>query len=239
GDGRADKRELFTRDFGRAGNVEHQQAFLTWGMDNWMYSTYNAFRIRWTPDGVIREPTGPNGAQWGVTQDNEGKIWFQGGASGLPAQFQFPVVYGRCQVPDQLATGFEEPFGLAGVGDFQPGPDASRPDGTLNRVTGSAGNDVFRGDRLPEELIGDYFYGEPVARIVRRVHPVVTEGNTQLHNVYQAERSEFIRSTDPLFRPVDIATAPDGTLYIVDMYRGIIQEGNWTPPGSQDRKSVV
>ncbi|HEX6924132.1 MAG TPA: c-type cytochrome [Longimicrobiaceae bacterium] len=238
GDGRADKRELFTRDFGRAGNVEHQQAFLTWGMDNWMYSTYNAFRIRWTPDGVIREPTGPNGAQWGVTQDNEGKIWFQGGASGLPSQFQFPVVYGRFQVPDQLAPGFEEPFGLAGVGDFQPGPDASRPDGTLNRVTGSAGNDVFRGDRLPEELIGDYFYGEPVARIVRRVHPVVTEGITQLHNVYQAERSEFIRSTDPLFRPVDIATAPDGTLYIVDMYRGIIQEGNWTPPGSHLRNKI-
>src|SRR5690606_23356508 len=80
GDGVADERELFTTNFGRSGNVEHQQAFLYWGMDNWMYSTYNAFRIRWTPGGVIREPTGPNGSQWGVTQDNGGKIWFQGGA---------------------------------------------------------------------------------------------------------------------------------------------------------------
>ncbi len=35
-----------------------------------------------------------------------------------------------------------------------------------------------------------------------------------------------------------MVTAPDGTLYIVDMYRGIIQEGNWVAPGSYLRKVV-
>ena len=49
---------------------------------------------------------------------------------------------------------------------------------------------------------------------------------------------EFIRSTDPNFRPVNVSTAPDGTLYIVDMYRGIIQEGNWVRPGSYLRPVV-
>ena len=48
-DGKADKKEFFTGDFGRSGNVEHQQSFLYYGMDNWLYSTYNAFRIRSTP----------------------------------------------------------------------------------------------------------------------------------------------------------------------------------------------
>lgn len=238
GDGVADKKELFTTGFGRSGNVEHQQAFLYWGLDNWMYSTYNAFRIRWTPNGVIREPTGTNGAQWGVTQDDDGKIWFQGGASGVPSYFQFPIHYGNIRVQDQLQEGFQTPYGLAGVGDFQPGPTASRPDGTLNEVTGSAGNDVFRGTRLPADLRGDYLYGEPVARIVRRIRPVNMGGVTQLRNVYQPQHSEFIRSTDPLFRPIDLATAPDGTLYIVDIYRGIIQEGNWTQPGSHLRKKI-
>src|SRR5262245_45473456 len=99
-DGVADKKELFTSNFGRSGNVEHQQAFLYWGMDNWLYSTVNAFRVRWTPNGVIREPTGPNGAQWGATQDNDGKMWFQGGASGLPSYFQFPIHYGSFTVAD-------------------------------------------------------------------------------------------------------------------------------------------
>src|SRR5690606_5142711 len=37
----------------------------------------------------------------------------------------------------------------------------------------------------------------------------------------------------------DIATAPDGTMYIVDMYRGIIQEGNWIQEGSYLRSKIL
>ena len=237
-DGVADEKELFATGFGRAGNVEHQQSFLSWTMDNWLYSTVNAFRARWTPKGVIKEPTGSNGAQWGVTQDNDGKMWFQGGASGLPAYFQFPVVYGNFNVPDQFEKDFDIPWGApVRVADMQGGmPSVRMPDGTLNRVTGAAGNDVFRGDRLPADAVGDYFYGEPVARIVRRVKPVVTEGLTQLRNAYRW--NEFIKSTDPLFRPVDMTTAPDGTLYITDMYRGIIQEAQWSGRGTYLRARI-
>ena len=102
------------------------------------------------------------------------------------------------------------------IADMQPGMRAVRmPDGSLNRVTGSAGNDIYRGDRLPPGLLGDYIYGEPIGRVVRRVKPVVAEGLTQLRNAYRW--NEFIKSTDPLFRPVDMATAPDGTLYIAEL----------------------
>ncbi|MFK7847675.1 MAG: c-type cytochrome [Rhodothermales bacterium] len=238
GDGTADEKTLFTTNFGKSGNVEHQQAFLYTGMDNWMYSTYNRFRIRWTPNGVLREETGSNRAQWGVTQDDEGKIWFQGGASGVPSYFQFPIVYGNFNVKEPFEEGFRVPYSVSGVGDYQPGPIASRADGTLNQVTGSAGNDIVRGHRMPDDLKGHYIYGEPVGRMIRRIEPVNTEGLTQLRNVYQDQESEFIRSTDPLFRPVDLATAPDGSLYIVDMYRGIIQQGNWVQDGTFLRAKV-
>jgi mono/diheme cytochrome c family protein/glucose/arabinose dehydrogenase len=237
-DGVADKKELFATNFGRSGNVEHQQAFLYWGMDNWLYSTVNAFRVRWTPNGVKRESTGSNGAQWGATQDNEGKMWFQGGASGLPSYFQFPIHYGNFTVANQFERDFEIPWGApVRVADMQPGMRAVRmPDGSLNRVTGSAGNDIYRGDRLPADLAGDLLYGEPVGRIVRRAKPVVSEGLTQLRNAYLW--NEFVKSTDPLFRPVDLATAPDGTLYIADMYRGIIQEATWSGPGTYLRARI-
>ncbi len=239
GDGVADKKELFVTNFGRSGNVEHQQSSLFIGMDNWLYSTYNAFRVRWTPNGVLRESTGPNGAQWGITQDNYGKVYFQGGASGLPGYFQFPIHYGGYDVPDRLEPGLEIPWGSAGVGDYQGGIGMVRqPDQTLQRTTAGAGNDVFRGDRLPADLIGDYFYGEETARSVRRLRSVNTEGLNQLRNVYQLQHAEFIRSFDPLFRPVDQTTAPDGTMYITDVYRGIIQEGNWTLKGSYLRQKV-
>ena len=62
------------------------------------------------------------------------------------------------------------------------------------------------------------------------------DGLTQLRNVYPL--SEFIRSTDPLFRPVDMTTAPDGTMYITDMYRGIIQEATWSGRGTYLRKKI-
>jgi len=97
---------------------------------------------------------------------------------------------------------------------------------------------VFRGLRLPQELQGDYFYGEVVARILRRSKPVNLEGLTQVQNPYQAQKSEFIKSMDPLFRPVDNKTAPDGTMYIVDMYHGIIQEGEWAQKGTYLRAKI-
>ncbi len=237
-DGKADKKELFTTQFGRSGNVEHQQSFLYWGMDNWLYSTYNTFRVRY--DGSGRETTAPNGAAWGVTQDDDGKIWFQGGASGVPSYFQLPIHYGRFNVEDQLAPGFNVPWGAAlKIADVQGGMDQVRmPEGSLNSTTGGAGNDIFRGNRLPKELNGQYFYGEVVARIVRQINPVVKEGLTQLQNVYQDKQQEFIRSADPLFRPVDMTTAPDGTMYITDMYHGIIQEGEWTQKGTYLRAKI-
>ena len=240
GDGKADKKEFFTNKYGRSGNVEHQQAFMYWGMDNWLYSTVNAFRVKETSGGVIREPTGYNRAQWGITHDDDGKLWFQGGASGVPSYFQFPIHYGTFTVESQFAEGFEVPWGApVKIGDMQGGMDEIRqPDGSLNRVTGAAGNDIYRGDRLPKEVYGKLFYGEPVARIVRQINPVVSEGLTTLHNDYQDRKSEFLRSTDPLFRPVDMATAPDGTMYVVDMYHGIIQEGQWAQKGTYLRTKI-
>ncbi|MBI4623581.1 MAG: discoidin domain-containing protein [Verrucomicrobia bacterium] len=238
GDGVADKKELFATNFGRAGNMESQQASLFWAMDNWLYSTVNAFRLRWTPHGLLKEPTGPNGAQWGASQDNYGKVWFQGGASGMPGYFQFPVHYGNFAPPDQFEPNLNIMWGAPIlIGDIQAGlPGTRMPDGSLIYSTAAAGNEIYRGDRLPKDLVGDYLYGEVVARVVRRLRPVKTAGLTQLQNVYP--RSEFIRSLDPLFRPVDLATAPDGTIYIADMYRGIIEGAEWTKEGTYLREKI-
>ncbi|MDB4884209.1 MAG: sorbosone dehydrogenase, partial [Gemmatimonadetes bacterium] len=240
GDGRADRKELFTTNFGRLANVEHLQSSLFWALDNWLYSTVNAFRVRATPAGVVREPTGFNDAQWGASQDDDGKIWFQGGWNGVPSYFQFPIAYGNFAVPDQYSKDFDEIWGApVRLADMQGGMAAVRmPDGSLSRATAGSGSNVYRGGRLPAELMGDYFYGEVVGRVVRRVRPVKLEGLTQVVNVYQPEKAEFIRSTDPLFRPVEIKSAPDGSMYVVDMYHGVIQESQWTPKGSYLRAKL-
>jgi mono/diheme cytochrome c family protein/glucose/arabinose dehydrogenase len=239
-DGVADKREHFYSGIGigRDGNLEHEQAGFNWGLDNWIYTTYNAFRIRWTPNGILKEPTGPNGGQWGVTMDDDGKMWFMdaGGERG-PVNFQVPIHYGNFALPDQYEPGFEIVWPEIGLADVQGGMIRVRqPVGRLNHFTAASGADIVRAHRMPEDLRGDLLVSEPVGRLIRRARVVRNEGITQLRNVYPG--SEFITSTDPLFRPVNITTAPDGTIYIADMYHGIIQESNWTRPGSYLRRKI-
>jgi putative heme-binding domain-containing protein len=239
GDGVADKKTLFYSGAGRRGNLEHQQSGMVWGLDNWIYTTVNAFRLRWTPDGVLKEPTAPNGGQWGLAQDDYGKMWFvDGGGERGPVNFQQPIVYGAFSAPGQFEDGFETVWPApGGLGDMQGGMMRVRlPDQTLNHFTAACGQEIFRGDRLPDDLRGDLLFAEPVGRLVRRAKVVAADGLTQLRNAYP--KSEFIRSTDQLFRPVNMTTAPDGTLYVIDMYRGIIQEGTWVEPGSYLRKKV-
>ncbi len=241
GDGVADTKELFDTGYGRYGNVEHEESFMTLGLDNWMYSTVNAFRSRWTPHGVIKEPTGSNGAQWGASQDDDGKLWFQGGASGLPSYWQFPIVYGNFgggRGSSEMDPDLGIPWGApVRVADMQGGLSVTRmPDGSLRSTTGAAGGDIVRAHRMPKDLQGDYLYGEQVGRIVRRVRAENREGLTYIRNFYDG--NEFIKSTDPYFRPVDQTTAPDGTIYITDMYHGIIQEAQWSGRGTYLRARI-
>ena len=158
GDGVADKREVVFTGIGQSGdpNIEHQKAGLLWNMDNWIYTTYNAFRIRWTPTGFLREPTGSNGGQWGLASDDDGKPWFvdAGGERG-PMNFQYPIHYGGftpCpstagritgvraggppppppspDCPPGMENGFEKDFAVVwpapGIGDMQGGLGRTR-----------------------------------------------------------------------------------------------------------------
>jgi mono/diheme cytochrome c family protein/glucose/arabinose dehydrogenase len=241
GDGVADKREVVYSGvgIGRDGNLEHEQNGFVWGLDNWIYSTYNAFRFRWTPNGFLREPTAGNGAQWGVSQDDDGKIWWAcGGCETGYVNFEIPIQYGALpRLADQTEAGFETVWPIAGVSDTQGGMGRVRvPLGVLNHFTAGAGIDVVRGDRLPADLLGDVLVGEPVGRLIRRAKVVKTEGLTQLRNAYPG--SEFILSSDLFFRPINLKTAPDGMVYIADMYHGIIQDSQWTLPGSYLRQRI-
>ncbi len=239
GDGVADQSVPFYTAGARGGNLEHQPSGLVWGLDNWIYTTYNSYRLRYNPNGLAtQEPTAPNGGQWGLAQDDHGKMWWSnaGGEKGL-WNYQVPIVYGAINVPSQKPDDFDTVWPLVGVSDFQGGPGKARPeDGTLNHFTGCAGQTVFRGDRLPAELRGNVFLPEPVGRLIRRTVVEMKDGVTTVSNPHG--HSEFLRSRDLNFRPLNMTTGPDGCLYIVDMYRGIIQEGNWVREGSYLRKVV-
>ena len=143
--------------------------------------------------------------------------------------------------PSGMENGFEKDFAVVwpapSIGDMQGGLFRTRmPAQNLNHFTAATGPAIFRGDGLPADLKGHLLFTEPVGRLIRRAAIENIEGLTQLRNVYPG--SEFVTSEDQLFRPVNISNAPDGTLYIADMYHGIIQDSQWTLPGSYLRQRI-
>src|SRR6185436_14675889 len=240
GDGVADEKTLWFKGGPRGGNMEHQPNGLVWAMDNGIYSTYYDYRLRFGSHGeAIKESIPVNGGQWGLTQDDWGKVWFvNAGNETGPVHFQQHIIYGQFAATNEHIGQYKVVWPIAHMPDTQGGPGELRPDNTLNHFTATCGQDIFRGDRLPAELRGNLLFAEPVGRLIRRTLITVDDGVTHLANPYEKQQGEFIRATDPLFRPVNMITAPDGTLYIVDMYRGIIQQGNWTQKGSYLREQI-
>ncbi|NBX34078.1 hypothetical protein EBR16_01735, partial [bacterium] len=225
GDGVADAKAPWYVGGPKNGNLEHQQSGLIWTLDNWIYQTYNPYRLRWNSSKEPLKETIPNGGgQWGLAQDDLGKVWWSnaGGEKGL-WHFQTPILYGAYDLKGQFSEDFMQVWPKIGLADHQGGPARTRADKTLNHFTASCGQEVVRGDRLPADLRGDVLISEPVGRLVRRAKVSVVDGITHLENPYA--QAEFIRSSDPNFRIVNMVNGPDGCLYLVDMYRGIIQEG--------------
>jgi mono/diheme cytochrome c family protein len=232
GDGVSDVRETIYKGGNRGGNLEHQPSGLIYGLDNWMYVTYTDTRYKFVDGKVVAQSIPYGGGQWGLTQDHLGRIYYSTAGGQNPAfTFQAPSVYSQVTVEGEQAPGYREVFPLSTTPDVQGGLKMLRPNNTLNRFTGGGGQSIYLGG-IFDDMQGDYIIAEPVGNLIRRSKVTRDDGYTVLSNRYQSQKKEFIASTDPNFRPVWTASAPDGSLMILDMYRGIIQEGNWTQKGS-------
>lgn len=232
-DGKADEKTLvYHNDKPDDANLEHQKSGLVWNIDNSIYVTSNPVRYKYN-NGKLDVDTilNPPGGQWGLTNDNYGRLFFSSAGGETPAlNFQENPVYGELDFDNQRPGDFDEVWPIVGTPDVQGGKQRLRYDSTLNHFTASCGQSVFRGDRLPGTMQGDLFICEPVGRLIRRAKIIDSNGIVHLKNAY--DKREFLASTDMNFRPVNTATGPDGCLYIVDMYHGIIQESAWTKPDS-------
>ena len=94
--------------------------------------------------------------------------------------------------------------------------------------TGATGITIYRGSAWPAAFDGLAIVGDACTNLAhrKRLEPHALE--------FIARRidpdSEFVASKDIWFRPVQFANAPDGTLYIADMYREVIEHPLSLPP---------
>lgn len=228
GDGKADQKEEVANNYGDQKNPEHTANGLLWALDNWIYSANHTVRYRITSGEWEQEPTNSRG-QWGISQDDFGRLFFNSNSDQLRGDL----------VPTQYLTrnpNFRKAFGgnvqlaksqAVWPGRVNPGVNRGyqkgqlRDDGTLATFTGACGPVVYRGHLFPGLYRGAAFLCEPTANIVRCNLLKEKDGIITAENAL--DRTEFLTSTDERFRPVNINNGPEGALYVVDLYRGVLQ----------------
>lgn len=94
--------------------------------------------------------------------------------------------------------------------------------------TGATGVTIYRGNAWPGKFLDYAFVGDVGSNLVHRKQ-LVPDG-VGLIGRRVDEKAEFVASTDIWFRPVQFANAPDGTLYVCDMYREVIEHPQSLPP---------
>lgn len=214
------------------GNPEHSGNGLTWGLDHRIHLSNDKRLLRWTGVGTFEIERGNGGGQWGLAMDDRGRFYFNYNSDwlrvdlvpnhygaraadlgGLPA-LNHRAVSDQRTWPARITPGVNRGYRKGVLENY-----------TLARTTGVCSPCAYRGSLLPFD--GDVFVCEPCGNLVRRFR--MRDGDARMggDNAYAEEEDEFLTSTDERFRPVNLSNGPDGALYVVDMYRGVIQHRNY------------
>ena len=234
GDLKADTKDLVANTYGNPnGGIEHNANSLFWAMDNVMYSSEHTWDLRWK-NGKLESLPALSRGQWQVSQDDAGRIYRNVNDSPLfvdytPSRYflrnpnnartrglyellieqtdatVYPVRNNR-----GVNRGYRDPF--------------FRADDTSIVIQGAGTPTIYRGDVYPKELQGNAFITDSPTNLVHRF-VLTNDGSGRLAAKNGYPQGEFLASSDERFRPVSLFDGPDGNMYVVDMYRGVVQAG--------------
>ena len=101
----------------------------------------------------------------------------------------------------------------------------------VGTFTSASGVHIHRGDALPDGHRGSVFIAESAQNLVQR--QLLEPDGVSFKARPAREGVEFLASRDSWFRPVFLSDAPDGALYVVDMYRKDIDHPAYVPEASR------
>ena len=257
-DGVADERRVVLTGFDASKTSQLRFSHPTLGIDNWIYLTSGLAGGRVTaPDHPERAPvalgtndsrfnpltlafevTGGQG-QYGLTFDDYGRrftcsnrrpvmhVVLEAGDLKRNPHLAFSQT-----VEDVSAAGAQAAVwpisGDTTTASFIPSLMSAPHAGTF---TAASGVHIHRGDALPAADRGSIFICESAQNLVQR-QVLASNGVTFTSRPARTGR-DFLASRDTWFRPVFAANGPDGALYIVDMYRRIIDHPQYVPEQSR------
>jgi putative membrane-bound dehydrogenase-like protein len=238
GDGRADLRKTLFTGFGE-GNPQLRVNSLTWGLDGWVYGANGRsdgdvrpatdesrpavsirgrdFRFR-PDDGSFEATTGFS--QFGLAFDDAGRrllSWNTVHVRQVILERRYVERNSRGPLAVEEISDHGSACRVYPASATTPRFNAEPP-GFMNA---SCGLTVYRGGVLPAAYRHCSYVCEPLSNLVHR--DVLSAGGAALIARRGEQDREFLSSTDPWFRPVNLATGPDGGLYVVDFYRALVE----------------
>lgn len=235
GDLRADTKVLLDSAYAGGSSPEHSGNGLLRNVDNWYYNARSRFRYRLVNGTWVRDSTEFRG-QWGISHDDKGRLYYNYNWSQLHADLVPPNYLSRNK-NHTPTTGIDHGLTIdRRIYPIRPNPAVNRgyipgtldEKGRLLEFTAACSPFFYNGTALPKEYYENVFVCEPSGNLIKR--NVVVENGVMLSAHDPAPGKEFLASTDERFRPVYLATGPDGALYVADMYRGLVQYGQYVTP---------
>ncbi|MEE2947723.1 MAG: PVC-type heme-binding CxxCH protein [Verrucomicrobiota bacterium] len=247
GDLQADEIKVLFTGFGE-GNQQHRMNGFEYGLDNWVYAANGDSGgtikspgkqlsvnirnrdFRFQPDTLAFD-TQAGQTQFGRRRDDWGN-WFGNNNSFIGWNYPFPEHYIR-RNPQLTTARNRQTLGNYNRSHLIKG--ISRPVqrfnlvGTTKHITAGNSPTPYR-DELFEHPTGQLlFVSAPAYNVVRR-EVLTPDGLSFKSNRPEgADGQEFIASRDAWFRPTMLKTGPDGTLWIADFYRLVLEHPEWIP----------
>ena len=252
GDGVADLREVLFTGFPVA-NTQHNINGLTWGIDNWVYaanggnhgSGHPAGRpgaavsirgadFRFRPDTGELETSYETTGGHGIAFDAWGRMFGTHNVNHVQ-HMVFPIRRLRSNPGLALPTTRDtisdhgRSAQLFQVSDAQT--RVNNPDQS-GHFSGGSGIAYYGGGALPEAYEGSLLVNDVVVNVVHQ--DVLTPDGPSFTASRRADGVELLAGRDNWFRPVTVATGPEGALYVVDMHRGVIEHPEWIPDAVEE-----
>lgn len=244
-DGVADSVEVLLDGF-EVRNAQARVNSLRWGLDNYLYGSCGLFGgvitsrktgetveassrdFRFDPDTGFFEPA-TGRTQQGRCRNDWGD-WF-GCSNGTLIKY-YPTDDRMYRNPLVRPPASESAVATApGASELRTSHEQIRFElsGPPGRPTSGCGLGIYRDKRLGEEYYGNSFTCEPVHQCIHRLILEETATGYWGRRPENEQDHEFLWSQDRWFRPVQVRTGPDGALWIVDMYRFVIEHSRWIP----------
>ncbi|WP_419214094.1 c-type cytochrome [Maribacter sp. X9] len=227
-------RVLVDSTYAVEGNPEHQPNGLLLNIDNWIYNAKSNFRYRRKNGVWYKEPTTFRG-QWGISHDNFGRLYYNDNSRILLGDYVLPntLINNKYFTPrasvDKLLTTDQRVYPLhATAVNRGYAEGVLNADSVLVNATAACGPLVYRGGAFTGSHDENVFICIPEGNLIKRTVLTFTGDSTIAKQAW--EEKEFLASTDEGFRPVSLKNAPDGSIYVVDMHRGMIGHHAYLSP---------